>query len=137
MKKLKFRAIALVLFVTIGFVSCNDDDDNSSPITKKSFVSVVTGPTTGTINQELTLTVTFAVDNSCGTFNKYVETTKSETTKEIEVEAKYEGSNCGTTAVTKTGSYKFKAAKVGTYILKFKKSATEFVTQTVEITATK
>ncbi len=134
---MKFKAIALVLLVTVGFVSCDNDDDKSSTTIKKSFVSLVTGPTTGTVNQELTLTVTFAVDNSCGTFNKYVETTKYETTKEIEVEAKYEGSNCGTTAVTKTESYKFKAAKVGTYILKFKKSATEFVSQTVEITAAK
>ncbi len=102
---------------------------------KKTVVSVVTGPTTGAVNQELTLTVTFAVDNNCGEFNKFIETT-TDKTKIIEVEAKYQGSNCGTTASTKTTPYKFKATAAGTYILKFKKSATEFVTQTIIITAT-
>jgi hypothetical protein len=134
MKRLKLKAIALALFVTAGFVSCNNDDDTPSITTKKTLVSLVTGPTAGTVNQELTLNVTFAVDNSCGAFNKFIETTTDKTTV-IEVEAKYEGSNCGTTATTKTTTYKFKATTTGTYILKFKKSATEFVTQTIVITA--
>lgn len=134
MKRLKVTAIALVLFVSAGFVSCDNDDDTPPITTKKTLVSLVTGPTTGKVNQELTLDVTFAVDNSCGAFNKFIESTTDKTTV-IEVEAKYEGSNCGTTAGTKTATYKFKATAVGTYILKFKKSATEFVTQTIEITA--
>lgn len=134
MKRLKLKAIALALFVTAGFVSCNNDDDTPSITTKKTLVSLVTGPTAGTVNQELTLNVTFTVDNSCGAFNKFIETTTDKTTV-IEVEAKYEGSNCGTTAATKTTTYKFKATTAGTYILKFKKSATEFVTQTIVITA--
>jgi hypothetical protein len=133
MKRLKLKAIALALFVTAGFVSCNNDDDTPFFTTKKTLVSLVTGPTTGKVNQELTLNVTFAVDNNCGAFNKFIETTTDKTTV-IEVEAKYEGSNCGATVVNKTTTYKFKATTVGTYILKFKKSATEFVTQTIVIT---
>lgn len=133
MKKLKLKAIALALFVTAGLVSCNNDDTPSFT-TKKTLVSVVTGATTGKVNQEITLNVTFAVDNNCGAFNKFIETT-TDKTKVIEVEAKYVGSNCGTTATTKTTTYKFKAAAVGTYTLRFKKSATEFVTQTIVITA--
>jgi len=135
MKRLKLKAIALVLLVSSGFVSCNNDDDETPPITtKKTLVSLVTGPVTGKVNQELTLNVTFAVDNSCGAFNKFIETTTDKTTV-IEVEAKYEGSDCGTTTATKITTYKFKATTIGTYILKFKKSVTEFVTQTIEITA--
>jgi hypothetical protein len=134
MKKLKLKAIALALFVTTGFASCSKDD-TPAITTKNTVVSIVAGSTTGTVNQELTLNVTFAVDNSCGAFNKFIETTTDKTTV-IEVQAKYEGSNCGTTATTKTTTYKFKATTTGTYILKFKKSATEFVIQTIVISAT-
>jgi hypothetical protein len=78
------------------------------------------------------LTVTFAVENNCGAFNKFTETTDG-TTKTIEVEAKYQGSDCGTTAATKTGVYKFKSSTTGTFNLKFKKTATEFITHTIVV----
>lgn len=131
MKKIKLQMLGLVLFVATGLASCSSDDAPAI-VTKKTVVSAVTGPTTGIVNQELTLNITFAVDNSCGAFNKFIETT-ADKTKTIEVEAKYEGSNCGTTAATKTTTYKFKSAAAGTYIFKFKKSATEYVTQTIVI----
>lgn len=132
MKRLKLKAVVLALVVTAGFTSCNNDDETTK--TKKTVVSAVTGPTTGVVNQELTLNVTFAVDNSCGVFSKFIETT-TEKTKVIEVETKYEGSNCNASATTKTTTYKFKTTAAGTYIFKFKKSATEFITQTIVITA--
>lgn len=132
MKKFRLKAVVLALVVTTGFASCNNDDDAIT--TKKTVVSAVTGPTTGTVNQELTLNVSFAVDNSCGTFNKFIETT-TEKTKVIEVEAKYEGGDCNASTTSKTTTYKFKATTAGTYVFKFKKSATEFVTQTIVISA--
>ncbi|AOZ99208.1 hypothetical protein [Flavobacterium commune] len=133
MKNLKLKVVALVLFVSAGFVSC-DNDDTPSVETKTAFVSAVTGATTSTVNQEITLEVTYAVENNCGVFNKFIETTAGNT-KTIEVQTKYEGSNCGTTAATKKTSYKFKATAAGTYILKFKKTATEFVTQTIVVSS--
>jgi hypothetical protein len=132
MKKIKLQVIALVVVIASGFASCSADDDQPAIITQKSFVSTVTGPETGTVNQELTLTVNFDVANKCGVFNKFVETT-TENTKIIEVETKLEGTDCGTTPVSKTTMYKFKAAAAGTYIFKFKKTETEFITQTIVI----
>lgn len=132
MKKFKLQAVALVLLVSTAFTSCSDDDSGTSLVTKKSLVTAVTGPETGDLNQDVTLNVTFAVENNCGAFNRYIETTEG-TTKNIEVEAKYEGSDCGTTATTKTTTYKFKSATAGTYSLKFKKTATEFITHTIVI----
>lgn len=132
MKKFKLQAVALVLLVSTAFTSCSDDDSGTNLVTKKSLVTAVTGPETGDLNQDVTLNVTFAVENNCGAFNKYIETTAG-TTKNIEVEAKYEGSDCGTTATTKTATYKFKSATAGTYSLKFKKTATEFITHTIVI----
>lgn len=133
MKKFALKTMALVLFVSTSFTSCSSDDDSgNSQTTQKEFVTAVTGPTTGTVNQELTLNVTFVIDNSCGQFNKFIVAT-SGNTNTIEVEAKYTGNNCGTTPSTKTQPYKFTANQAGTYTLKFKKSATEFITQTVVI----
>lgn len=134
MKKFKLNALALVVVVSSAFTSCSNDDSEAAPalVVKKSLVTAVTGPESGDLNEEVTLNVTFAVDNSCGIFNKYIETTEG-TTKTIEVEARYPGTNCGTTPTTKNTTYKFKSATAGTYNLKFKKTATEFITHTVVI----
>lgn len=133
MKKFKLQAIALLVVVLSAFTSCSDDDNQGLDlVAKKSLVTAVTGPVEATLNQELSLAVTFAVDNNCGMFGKFVETT-SGTTKNIEVEANYVGNNCNTTPTTKTATYKFKSATAGTYNLKFKKTATEFITHTIVV----
>ena len=134
MKKVKLQLIALVLVATTGFTSCSNEDEPAI-ITKKAFVSAVNGPAAGAVNEELTLTVSFAVENNCGVFNKFVETPTEANTKVIEVETVSEGTNCDAVPATKTVPYKFKATAAGTYILKFKKSATEFVTQTIVISS--
>lgn len=132
MKKFALQTMALVLFVSTAFTSCSSDDSGDTLTLQKEFVTAVTGPTTGAVNEDITLTVTYAVDNSCGQFNKYVQTVNGNT-KTIEVEAKYVGTDCGTTPATKTEPYKFKVIQAGTYVFKFKKSATEFITQTVVV----
>jgi hypothetical protein len=132
MKKFRLQTVAMILFVAVSLTSCSKDDDQPQVVTKLSLVSAITGPTTGTPNQELSFTITYAVENNCGVFNKFVETT-TENTKQIEVQTKYEGTSCGTTPATKTTTYKMKPTAEGTYILKFKKTATEFLTQTIVV----
>jgi hypothetical protein len=134
MKKFALKTMALVLFVSTALTSCSNDDDSKSnnQTTQKEFTTAVTGPTTGAKNQEITLTVTHVVDNNCGVFNRFVEST-SGNTKTVEVEVKYTGTNCGTTPSTKTQPYKFTVSQNGTYVFKFKKSATEFITHSVVI----
>jgi hypothetical protein len=132
MKKFRLQSVAMILFVAVSLTSCSKDDDQPQAVTKTSLVSAITGPTTGTPNQELSFTVTYAVENNCGTFNKFIETT-NENTKQIEVQSKYEGTSCGSTPATKTTTYKMKPTAEGTYTLKFKKTATEFLTQTIVV----
>ena len=93
MKTVKLKMVAFVLFMAAGFIACDKDEDVSLLITKKSLVTEVTGATTGDVDQEISLDVTFNVDNLCGSFNKLYEETTDKTTV-IEVEAKYIGSNC-------------------------------------------
>lgn len=132
MKKLRLQTVAMIAFIAISLTACSKDDDQQQAVTKTSLVTAITGPTTGVPNQELSFTVTYAVENNCGTFNKFIETT-NENTKQIEVQSKYEGTSCGTTPATKTTTYKMKPTAEGTYTLKFKKTTTEFVTQTIVV----
>ena len=132
MKNFRLQAAVIVLLVSTAFTSCSDDDNTPNAVTKSSLVTKVEGAVTGDINVEVPLTVTFSVDNNCGSYNKFIETAAANT-KTIEVESKYEGADCGTTPTSKTVVYKFKSTAVGTYNLKFKKTATEFVTHTIVI----
>ena len=132
MKNFRLQAAVVLMLVATAFTSCSDDDNTPNAVTKSSFVTKVEGATTAHINVEVPVTITFSVDNNCGSYNRFVETT-TENTKTIEVEAKYEGSDCGTTPTSKTAVYKFKSTAVGTYNLKFKKTATEFATHTIVI----
>lgn len=132
MKKLKLHVVALVLFTATAFVSCSDDDNGNSTVSKTEFVTEVDGPETGEVNKDVLLNVTFAVEGECGEFEKTIETTTGNT-KTIEVQVKYDSSKVCTQPTTRTMVYKFKSTAVGTYILKFKKSATEFITQTIVI----
>lgn len=132
MKNFRLQAAIVLMAVTTAFTSCSDDDNTSNTVTKSSFVTKAEGPTTANINVEVPVTVTYAVDNKCGSYNRFIETTAANT-KTIEVESKYEGSDCGTTPASKTVVYKFKSAAAGTYNLKFKKTATEFTTHTIVV----
>jgi len=132
MKKIKFQAMAFVAFLAIGATSCSDDDATTSSFTKGANVTEVTGPEEGNVNQELSYLVRYSVDNSCGTFQRFVETAAGNT-KTIEVVARYSGNDCDTSVVVKDTVYKFTPTAAGAYNLKFKKSATEFVTKTVAV----
>lgn len=132
MKKFALKTLAIVLFVSTAFTSCSSDDSGETIITQNEFVTAVAGPETGTLNQEITFNVTFNVQNSCGSFYKFVETVAGNT-KTVQVQARYTGSNCDAVASTKTEPYKFTINTAGTYVFKFKSSATAFVTKTVVI----
>ena len=131
MKKIKFQAVAVMAFLAMGAASCSDDDSKPTrTTTRTAYVTEVAGPEAGDVNQELSYNVKYTVDNACGTFKNFTETA-SGTTKTIEVIAQYTGSVCADAAVVKDTIYKFKPTTAGTYSLKFKKSATEFVTKAV------
>jgi hypothetical protein len=135
MKSFKLKSVLVVLFLSIAFVSCNNDDDDSvdSAKTKTAFVTEIKGPATGKVNDELSYDVTFIVDNACGEFNKITETTIG-SEKGLQVEAVYASELCTQQVPDpKKTVYKFKSATKGTFEIKFRKSETEFLTQKVVI----
>lgn len=131
MKNLKPHVIALILFMTIGISSCSKEDD-PSVTTKKAFAITVEGPETGISNKELIFSITYGVENSCVRFNKFTETT-TDNAKTISIETIYENKICTQVPLIEIATYKFTPTATGTYILKFEKSATDYITKTVII----
>ena len=136
MKNFRLKSVLVVLVGLIIFTSCNNDDDKSpeTETTKNAFATEVKGPATGKVNVELSYDVTFTPETACGEFNKFTEATIG-SVKGLQVEVKYPLAVCTLQVpAPKTAVYKFKSAAKGTFEIKFKKSETEFITQTVVIT---
>ncbi|WJS93067.1 hypothetical protein NYQ10_13310 [Flavobacterium johnsoniae] len=136
MKSFRLKSVLVVLFLSIAFVSCNNDDDETTPATtsKAALATEIKGPATGKVNDELSYDVTYVVDNACGEFDKISEVKIGEV-KGLQVMAKYPKEGVCTQQVPepKKTVYKFKSTTKGTFEIKFKKSETEFVTQKVVI----
>ncbi|KRD58074.1 hypothetical protein ASE40_17185 [Flavobacterium sp. Root935] len=135
MKSFRLKSVLVVLFLSIAFVSCNNDDDEK-PVnqnTKAALVTEIKGPATGKVNDELSYEVTYIVDNACAEFDKISEVTIG-TEKGLQVIAKYPSEVCTQQVPEpKKTVYKFKSTVKGTFEIKFKKSETEFLTQKVVI----
>lgn len=136
MKSFKLKSVLVVLFLSITFVSCNNDDDEKpvdNPVSKAALVTEIKGPATGKVNVELSYDVTFVVDNACGEFDKISDVTIN-SVKGLQVVAKYPSGVCTQQVPDpKKTVYKFKSAVKGTFEIKFKKSETEFLIQKVII----
>jgi len=135
MKSFRLKSALVVLFLSIAFVSCSNDDDNKTPAPteKAALVTKIEGPATGKVNDELSYEVTYVVDNACAEFDKISEVTIG-SVKGLQVIAKYPAQVCTQQVPEpKKTVYKFKSAAKGTFEIKFKKSETEFLTQKVVI----
>lgn len=135
MKTFKLKSVLVVLFLATTFISCNNDDDNATtkPILKVAFATEVKGPEKGKVNEDVNIEVSYNIENPCGKFDKFTETTIG-TEKGFQIQTKYESDVCILMVPElQTTVYKFKSANKGTFNLKFKKSETEFITKTVII----
>ncbi|MHC0444931.1 hypothetical protein ACWA1F_05945 [Flavobacterium sp. 3-218] len=135
MKSFSLKSSLVVLFLSISFASCSNDDEVQAPAptSKAALVTEIKGPATGKVNEELSYDVTYVVDNACAEFDKISEVTIGDV-KGLEVLAKYPSEVC-TQQVPEPQKtvYKFKSATKGTFEIKFKKSEKEFLTQKVVI----
>lgn len=135
MKKFKLQSLAALLFIVTVFTSCSSDnelpkDDN---IYKSSFVKEVFGPLKGKVNQELSYTVSFEVENGCGEFHQMTDV-NFDKVNGYQVEVKYPPTCSINAPEIKRTVYKLTApAAAGTYYLRFAKSENEFLTTTVVI----
>ncbi|MDR7212127.1 hypothetical protein [Flavobacterium piscis] len=135
MKTLKLKSVLVVLFLATAFISCDNDDDKATtkPVIKVAFATEVKGPEKGKVNEDVNIEVSYNLENPCGKFDKFTETTIG-TEKGFQILTKYESEVCILMVPElQTAIYKFKSAEKGTFNIKFKKSETEFITKTVII----
>ncbi len=122
-----------LLSVLFGlYSSCNSDDKNDCVSAQRVFVTSVTSPSSGMVNEVISINVNFQVFNGCGDFNRFIEVDNGNTI-DIEVEAVYNGCVCTTDAPIRTVNYEFETSVVGDYELNFKSNENEFITVNLTI----
>jgi hypothetical protein len=99
---------------------------------KKVPAALIEGPDAGTVNQVITVTVSFAVFNGCGQFGRFEETTTGNT-KKISIIAKYSGCICTDDIPTRKATYKFTAVNPGVYYLQFSSSDSTYLIDTLTV----
>lgn len=125
--KLILSTLLLVVF------SCSKEEPENKCIENRiAYVTSINSPSSGTVNENINIEVSYGVNNGCGNFGKFIET-GSGNTKIIEVEARYEGCICTMDAPIRKTNYVFKTQISGNYILKFKSSSTEYITVNLAI----
>lgn len=132
MKKFALKTLAITLFIATSITSCSSDEGGETIISKTSFLTSVEGPATGNVNEKITLTTKYFIDNNCGVFERFNEL-QSTNTKTIDVQVKYTGDNCPAAPKEVTTPYVFEVNQAGTYTFKFKKSASQFITHVVTV----
>lgn len=135
MKKFKLQSLAALLFIVTVLTSCSSDSDTPKDdnIYKSSFVTEVVGPVTGNVNQELSYSVSYQVENGCGQFHQMTDVNFNKVDG-YQVEVKYPPTCSINAPEIKRTVYKLTApAAPGTYYLRFAKSDNEFITTTVVI----
>lgn len=130
--KKTFLVLSIIMIASCDVSSDDNTSNNCSKIVGVGTISV-TGPDTATANEEITLEVDFAVNNSCGEFLKFVQSQQSGNELIVTVNAVYTGCSCIDLEEVKTAPFKFKALSAGVYKLKFRKTNTEFITHTVTV----
>ncbi len=123
MKKYFFIFLAFV-----AFLNCDKDDSNNDCNTLEiAYVTDVQAPETINVGEDIEIEVSFTVRNSCGDFADFIQQ-QNETTRIIEIKAKYEGCECLQVAETITTIYTYNPSIPGDYEFKFKSSQTEYIT---------
>lgn len=105
-------------------------DDSNCLSYSKAPVTKVEGPAIASINQEISLTVSFVCYNGCGQFGNLEENIAGNETTII-INAKYEGCICTDNLPIRQILYKFKKSLAGTYHLKFYKGENAYLTHTI------
>lgn len=131
----KIKMIFILLLFSFALVSCSGDDDQTECINsfETEEVTAVDAPETAEVDETVNIEVEFTVSNSCGEFNRFLET-GTETSRVITVEAIYEGCVCNEVIGTITATYTFTPEESGEYELKFTSGENEFITANITVT---
>jgi hypothetical protein len=132
MKRNIIQLAMVCITTTLMAFSCTKENTENNKCLSYSKAAVITvlGATTGSINQDINLAVSFGCSNGCGQFGSF-EQVRTGNTFEISVTAKYEGCICTQDLPVRTQTYTFRASQAGTYQLKFAQLNNSYITHTI------
>lgn len=118
--------------MALGLFSCKKEKEENCDSVKPAFVTSVLGPSTAKVHEAVPVDVYFQVNNGCGQFSRFIETT-SANKRTIEVEAKYSGCACTLDMPTRLEKYNFISDQSGPVELRFKDSDTSYRTIVIQV----
>lgn len=128
-----YKTMFLLIFPFLLSTSCSQKDDGEDcGRIETEYVTAVSAPDTAGVNETVNIDVEFSVDNSCGEFNRFIET-GSETSRTIEVEAVYKGCACFLAIQPTNVTYEFRPEEAGEYELRFKSSEEEVISVSINV----
>jgi hypothetical protein len=120
----KILSVSTILLM-LAATSCQKSElkdvvntDNFTEI-KQASIASVNGPTSATINQELTFTVSWPYSGNCEKFSNFAVDTLSDTTQIKLFTTTNALEDCTGKEVERSQKFKFTPVKSGTYYLKF------------------
>ena len=131
---MRLKSILFILLAAVTFSSCDisGNDAHSCPQIIGIGTTAVTGPATAAVNETIVLNVAYQ-RSSCATFSDFYEVNEIDA-KIITVNVQVDPCACTSEeTVNESKNYNFKRATAGTYVLKFKKTNTTFVTYTIVV----
>lgn len=139
--KLRFLVFYSSLVLALSLVGCDISSSEKQTCSASGIgtaASAVSGTEGGTttiaLNATATFDVSFKVPNQCYVFDLFFQQNVDATERLITVNTKFEGCECGTLETTRTQTYTFTPTTPGNYVLKFRKSSTEFFVRNVTVT---
>lgn len=130
----KIGMIFLLLLFSLALISCSDDDDETECIEfATEYVKSIDAPETALVDETVDIGVDFTVSNSCGEFNRFLET-GSATTRQIVVEAIFDGCVCNEVIETISAIYTFTPEAPGEYEMNFLSGENEYITANITVT---
>lgn len=120
----KFLSVFAILIMLVA-ASCqkaemnNPANADTATLVKQAAITIVNGPLTASVNQEVSFNVSWPYTGNCEKFKSFKTSTVKDTTHIKLFVATNANEDCTGKEVKRSSVYKFKAANPGTYILKF------------------
>lgn len=124
--------VYFTLFVLFSAFSCSKESDNARLATTPAPVTAVEAPQTASLNETVTLEVTFTVNNGCGRFGQFKETVDGKTYT-IAVQPVYVGEICTQALVNLKENYSFTPTQPGTYTFRFWSGPDDYIIKTIVV----
>jgi len=127
------KNISLLFVLTFFlFFSCKKANTDECLEYRQATIVKVTVPDSAILNQSVIINASFLIENGCGAFHKFEQTTLVNTIN-VQAIVRYEGCQCTAMASTIDTSFVFNPSARGKYIFHFLQDNTTLMNDTIVI----